>query len=262
MFELLEHVNDERHRPWYECSVVHIVGTDTDVGKTIATAACAAALIAHGKTVAVYKPAQTGVQPNMPADAQLAAYLSGADSYEGVRLPDAMAPVAAAEKNGCVLPSLDEYAKTIHQLRDSYDVVIVEGSGGVSVDIGTAVNSRGWGHQADLMSLIAEDVHDSCAVIVARIGLGTLNHTLLTYEYLRVRSLNVAGVLIGAMPSSPTEIHRSNLDFLVRLGCPVLGAIPEGAGKSFVVGEDTEFVHCFDELQEFRKNASRWCGIE
>ncbi|MCB8799113.1 dethiobiotin synthase, partial [Escherichia coli] len=78
--------------------VLLITGTDTEVGKTISTAALAAVLSGVG-SVAVYKPVQTGVSGSEPGDAAEVARLSGIrDAVEGIRFRDPMAPVAAAER--------------------------------------------------------------------------------------------------------------------------------------------------------------------
>jgi dethiobiotin synthetase len=63
-------------------------------------------------------------------------------------------------------------------------------------------------------------------LVVARAGLGTLNHTALTLEAIHARGLTCAGVVIGSWPREPDLAARTNLDDLG----PVLGRIPEGAG--------------------------------
>jgi len=72
--------------------IIFVTGTDTDVGKTITTAALAAALGARGRTVAVYKPAQAGTYDGQ-GDIDVVRRLAGlSDVHEGIRLADAMAP--------------------------------------------------------------------------------------------------------------------------------------------------------------------------
>lgn len=118
-----------------DCTIINIVGTDTDVGKTVVTAALAAALINQGRSVALYKPTQTGVNPQEIGDVQYAAALSGASPYEGVRFSHPMAPIAAAQLENKDLPTLQEHQQTIQMLANQFDVVIVEGAGGVTVDL-------------------------------------------------------------------------------------------------------------------------------
>ena len=65
------------------------------------------------------------------------------------------------------------------------------------------------------------------AVVVARAGLGTLNHTALTMEALHRRGIS-AGVVIGAWPADPELVHWANLTELVP---DMVGALPDGAGR-------------------------------
>ena len=77
--------------------VLVITGTDTEVGKTVATAVIAAALAARGQRVLAIKLAQTGVGENEDGDAQTIARLAGVEVDEHLRLPDPLAPDVAAE---------------------------------------------------------------------------------------------------------------------------------------------------------------------
>jgi dethiobiotin synthetase len=75
------------------------------------------------------------------------------------------------------------------------------------------------------------------AVVVARAGLGTLNHTALTVEALRVRGLRCAGVVVGAWPAAPDLAARCNLDDLPAVtGVALLGALPEDSGGLAAAG--------------------------
>jgi len=193
------------------------------VGKTITTAVLAAALSGSGwSRVAVYKPAQTGVCPGEPGDMDEVRRLSGVDRVsEGIRLRAPMAPAAAAQREGATLPTLDQHVKHIRTLAQATDHVLVEGAGGLLVEL------DGEGHT--LADLAARFPEDSGTVVVVRSGLGTLNHTLLTLEALRSRGLPVAGIVIGSWPSIPDDVERGNLEFLRRLNVPFLGIVPEGA---------------------------------
>ncbi|MFB9840307.1 AAA family ATPase, partial [Actinoallomurus acaciae] len=77
-------------------SVLVVTGTDTGVGKTVTTAAVAALARARGSSVAVVKPAQTGVRPDMPGDLDEVRRLAGiTDLHEFARYAAALAPAAA-----------------------------------------------------------------------------------------------------------------------------------------------------------------------
>ena len=86
-------------------SIVLVTGTGTDIGKTIGTAALAAALREEGKEVHVVKPIQTGFPGPNGGDLDTVAELTGIDNLHGfVRYPEPMAPVAAAQRAGMRLP--------------------------------------------------------------------------------------------------------------------------------------------------------------
>jgi dethiobiotin synthase len=200
--------------------VVLITGTDTGVGKTITTAALAAVLNGKGRSVAVYKPCQSGAADGDSDPAEITR-LAGVAAEAGVVLQEPMAPVAAAAIDGTPLPALASHAGRIRELAVSHDHVLVEGAGGLLVEL----DSDG-GTLADLGSLLA-----AAFVVVARAGLGTLNHTALTLEALAARGLDVLGVVLGSWPASPDAVHHSNRQVLGSLRVPVIGALPERASE-------------------------------
>lgn len=206
-----------------------ITGTDTDVGKTIVTAALAAALTAQGRRVAVYKPVQTGEPPGDPrhgGDAGVVARLAG-DAVvlaEGIRLTEPMAPIPAAAADGRELPGVEAHRAEIERLREQAEVVLVEGAGGLLVPLTAA------GHTlADLCGAAAGQL-----VVVARPGLGTLNHTALTVEAAQARGVALGGLVLGSWPQVPSAVEMSNRHTLRELcrehGVPWWDALPEGAG--------------------------------
>ena len=202
--------------------IIFVTGTDTDVGKTITTAALAAALRARGRTVAVYKPAQAGTYDGQ-GDTDVVRRLTGlSDVHEGIRLPDAMAPVAAAARAGVRLPPAQAHAAAIRQLAAARDHTLVEGAGGLLV----ALDQDG----RTLADIALATGPAAAAVVVCRAGLGTLNHTELTVEALTRRGIPIHGLVIGSWPRRPTDIDTSNWDYLSRHSVPLIGIIPEGAG--------------------------------
>jgi dethiobiotin synthetase len=201
--------------------IILVTGTDTGVGNTITTAALAAVLHGTGRSVAVYKPCQSGAAAG-DSDAVEIVRLAGAVTAEtGVVLQEPLAPVAAAAVDGTPLPRVAAHAERVRELAASHDHVLVEGAGGLLVEL----DSDG-GTLADLGSLLA-----AAFVLVARPALGTLNHTALTLEALAVRDLQVIGVVLGSWPGSPDFVHHSNRRVLGSLRVPFLGALPEQASE-------------------------------
>lgn len=206
-----------------------VTGTDTEVGKTVATAAIAAALTAQGQRVLAVKPTQTGLPPGEPGDADAVARLAGVPVREFVRLPGPLAPDIAARRAGVALPTVAEHAAALADLAHSgeYDVVLVEGVGGLLVRLDAA-----GGTLADLAGELGRAGVRAGFAVVVRAGLGTLNHTELTLEALRRRGLDLVGVIIGSTPARPDLATQTNLGQLRVLADErLLGSLPELAGQ-------------------------------
>ena len=178
-------------------TVLFVTGTDTEVGKTVVTAALAAVQLSLGRTVAVVKPAQTGVAPDEDGDLAEVRRLAGdVATYEGVRLPDPLAPDTAARVAGLELPGLAEQRGLIDRVASAHDATLVEGAGGVLVNLG-----ENW-NLIDLADSVRYAGHQVVFVVVARAGLGTLNHAGLTVQAIQARALEVAGVVVGCLARS------------------------------------------------------------
>ncbi|WP_189336980.1 dethiobiotin synthase [Actinoplanes ianthinogenes] len=202
--------------------MVLVTGTDTEVGKTITTAAVAAAAQAAGLRVAVLKPGQTGTITGAPTDAEVVSRLAGPDTVKTLaEYPEPLAPLAAAKV--AELPALELYevVDAIRAEADKHDLVLVEGAGGLLVPMGLRPSGEAWTF-ADLATTLGANV-----LVVARAGLGTLNHTALTLEALDRRGVP-AKVILGAWPAEPELVHWANLSELVP---HLVGALPAGAGS-------------------------------
>jgi dethiobiotin synthetase len=213
-------------------SVLVVTGTDTGVGKTVATAALACSARLAGIEVAVCKPVQTG----SPRDDDLAdvARLAGVSELYGTwRYPEPLAPAAAAERAGIALPTLDELVASIASV--DAKLTLVEGAGGLLVELG-----EGGVTLRDL----AADLQAAVLVVVSP-GLGTLNHTALTLEALAVQDIPCAGLVIGAWPREPGVAQAGNRDALARLA-DVRAVLPEGAGSLSGAAFETMSAVAFD----------------
>ncbi|MBA3489174.1 MAG: ATP-dependent dethiobiotin synthetase BioD [Longispora sp.] len=204
-----------------------VTGTDTGVGKTIVTAALAAAGAARGLRVAVVKPTQSGLGPDGVSDMDIVTQLAGVHTRELVRYPDPLAPLTAARVSNQPELSLGSTVDAIRKL--DHDLVLVEGAGGLLV----AMGEGGW-----TIADLTRELNARC-VVVTRPDLGTLNHTALTLEALARRELD-AHLVIGSWPRRPELVHHTNLDDLP----PWVGKLPENAGTL--------------PVREFRERASGW----
>ena len=161
-----------------------VTGTDTGVGKTVVSAALVSRYRAH-VPVRYWKPIQTGIEQDDDTSdvARLAACRPDELFRSGIRLPRAVSPHLAARLSGTTIalqPLVESFARQPDPTR-----WIVEGAGGVLVPINATQT------MADLMCALALPV-----VVVARSGLGTINHTLLTIEALHRREIQVAGIVL------------------------------------------------------------------
>ncbi|MEX2461215.1 MAG: dethiobiotin synthase [Paenibacillaceae bacterium] len=167
-----------------------VVGTDTGVGKTIVTAALTAALRAENMNVGIWKPMQSGELLGSGAtDAERLLQYTGLNEQ-----PEAVAtftfeapltPLLAAKQAGVTL-TLQGLAAAGEDLLNRYESLLIEGAGGVAVPL------TDDSLMVDLISELRIP-----ALIVARSGLGTINHTLLTVSYLRQHGVPIIGFIIN-----------------------------------------------------------------
>lgn len=191
-------------------SPLWVLGTDTGVGKTYVARRIAEAWAAHCPVV-YRKPFQTGVtgQDDPEADAfQLRG--PGIQVETGVLLREPLSPLAAAEREGRIL---DLEALRAWTLRPAPGAkVLLEGVGGVMVPLAPHRHFLAWATELKLP-----------AVVVARGGLGTLNHTLLTCEALMMRGWSIPAVILNPGVDRSREAAQENAAGLRRfLPVPVL----------------------------------------
>ncbi|BBZ28387.1 ATP-dependent dethiobiotin synthetase BioD [Mycolicibacterium madagascariense] len=202
-------------------SVLVVTGTDTGVGKTVATAALACHARVIGRDVAVCKPVQTG---EIDGDDDLAevSRLAGVETLApGWRYPEPLAPVAAAARAGLPLPTRDDLLALVRGVDRPGRLTLVEGAGGLLVEIGADATTL-----RDLAQAL-----DAAVLVVVRAGLGTLNHAALTVESLAAHGLSCAGLVVGSWPAEPGPAETSNREALEQIA-PVRGVLPAGLGDS------------------------------
>jgi dethiobiotin synthetase len=196
-----------------------VTGTDTGVGKTEVAAALVAGFRARGLDVGAMKPAQSGVEDGLPTDAdRLREAAGGADPMELVcpySLAAPLAPAVAARLEGVEI-SLDHVLACARELSRRHAALVVEGAGGLLVPL-TARETY-----ADLAVALGMPV-----LVVARAGLGTVNHAALTCEALRARGLAVAGVVLNRATAATDPSEPHNAAEIERLtGARVLATLP------------------------------------
>lgn len=206
-----------------------VTGTDTGVGKTLVSAALVRRLVQQGCSVGVMKPVETGVDAG-PSDHSDAARLMAAagstdalDLMSPYRFSSPVAPLSAAMAQGQVI-ELGEIVRRYDELAARYPCVVVEGVGGLLVPMG-----RDW-DIADLISRLGLPV-----VLVGRVGLGGINHALLTLESLERRRITVMALILNETAPSTTPIQQEQCASTIallrdRITVPLLGPLPHEAG--------------------------------
>lgn len=219
-----------------------VTATDTGVGKTAVAAALVLAARRSGLDVGAMKPAESGCARGAdgalaPADALvLHAAAGGADPLDWVcpyRLEAPLAPGVAAAREGVDI-DLAEIERRFRLLEGRHrDGVVVEGAGGLLVPIDPAFSTV-----ADLALALGLP-----ALVVARSGLGTINHTALTVEALATRGIECRGVILNAADESTEAAAADNARAIERLvdvpvlAClPHLPGVPPGERASIVAG--------------------------
>jgi len=196
-----------------------VTGTDTGVGKTVVAAAICAALAARSERVAAFKPAVTGLdEPEgpWPRDHVLLASVAHAGQYPcdvaPYRFEPAVSPHYAAELAGTSI-DFARLGALASAAAAGADALVCEGVGGLMVPLTATHLVRDFAAQLDLP-----------LVIVARPGLGTISHTLLTIETARAARLRPVGVVMTPWPAHPSPGELSNRRTVELLGgCPVVG---------------------------------------
>jgi dethiobiotin synthetase len=200
-----------------------VTGTDTGVGKTVASLLLMRVLFQAGVSPRYWKPLQTGCTTAYAADSD-ARFIHthcpeffGRDAAEdiGMLFPAPKAPLFAARDVGCRVNM--EALCAAAPLYSAQFPLVMEGAGGVLVPV-TETQCM-----ADLMVLMG-----AIPIVIARAGLGTINHTLLTVEALHGRGLVPVGIILMESPHLPTvpDMLAENMEAIRRAsGVPVYGVV-------------------------------------
>ena len=206
-------------------SGIFVTGTGTEVGKTVVAAAIARTLADDGLSVAVFKPAVTGLdeQPEDPPsplidgdpapralpDHELLRLAAGSTQSDEEIAPYRYGPAASPHLAAALADDEIEPKRLRETARSAAigaDALVCEGVGGFLVPLAPDY----------LVRDLAVDLALPLAIAAAP-GLGTINHTLLTIEAARAAGLEVAAVVLTPWPQHPTAIERSNRETIASL---------------------------------------------
>lgn len=208
-----------------------VTGTGTEVGKTVVAAALAHNLRRKGSTVAVFKPAVTGLDEPGETDHALLRRAAGSAQSDDEIAPYRYGPpasphLAAAEAGDEIDP--ERLRSAASNAAAGVDFIVCEGVGGLLVPLAWRVCSgmRDKLARPYLVRDLAVDLRLPL-VVVASPGLGTINHTLLTLESARAAELSVAAVVLTPWPEEPSAIERSNQETIESLGEVPVRTLPQ-----------------------------------
>lgn len=207
-----------------------VVGTDTGVGKTVVTAGLVGWLRRDGVDAVGVKPCQTGAPED--DDARFVERVCGESEATtcGRRLGPALAPAVAARVTGTDL-SYETIREHCREAIEANERAVVEGIGGLRVPLTET---------AEVIDLVAD--LDLPTLVVARSGLGTLNHTALTVEALRDRGVDVRGIVLNQYEGASVA-ERTNPNVIeAMVDCPVATLEPIATDGEAGLADDGDAV--------------------
>jgi dethiobiotin synthetase len=199
---------------------IFVLGTDTGVGKTVVAGALAAVLRAAGRDAGVMKPFASGGYDDTLFLKKMSGAAETRDEITPFYFKHPLAPYASLQlekRRPAFKPR--GWVKRLGRagLWDRHDVWVVEGIGGALVPI-----------TKDYDCLDAARETGLPAIVVSRLGLGAINHSLLTVRAARARGVKVVGIVLNNTAAGPAGLaEKTNPKVIAELaGCPVLGVFP------------------------------------
>jgi len=196
-----------------------VTGTGTEVGKTVVAAALAADLRRQESSVAVFKPAVTGLGEPGETDHALLRRAAGSTQSDDEIAPYRYGPPASPHLAAAQAGEEIDPERLRHAAREAAagaDRLVCEGVGGLLVPLASSY----------LVRALAADL-ELPLVIAASPGLGTINHTLLTIEAARAAGLSIAAVVLTPWPARPSAIESSNRETIEALGEVTVRVLPQ-----------------------------------
>lgn len=201
--------------------VIAVVGIDTDIGKTVATGLLAKSALSRPVSVITQKITQTGCQ-KFSEDIETHRKIMGIDVLDedraGLTCPylfkEPCSPHLAARMENITI-DLDKITEATRKLQEKYDLLFLEGAGGLQVPLDD---------QTMLLDYLQNQ--DLPVILVTGNKVGSINHTLLALEALAARKIRVLGMVYNRYASVSEKVTLDSKEiFLTRL--PAFGYEPE-----------------------------------
>ena len=198
---------------------IFVTGTATNIGKTFVTALLVGCLSSKYNKIAVVKPIESGVVKSSKSALNsikkiLKKKSDKVDFYNFVTFKQPVAPFTASLINKKPI-DFNMIVKNINHLKGKYDLVVIEGAGGLKVPITKKLQ------MIDLIKKIKADV-----ILVTSPSLGTINHTLLSYEALKRMKIKFRGIIINNYPKKPNISEIYNPIIISQNNVKILGLVP------------------------------------
>jgi dethiobiotin synthetase len=207
---------------------IFITGTGTEIGKTIVTSFLFLALQEMGVKTKIFKPIQTGLVEESDSFADQYWFEEVIGEEKGSTgmyyMEPAVSPhLASAITNTLIEPN--DIKNKILELKNQYDVVLVEGAGGLAVPL--IENSFGF--------YMTKDFIQECqlpTIIVSLAGLGAIHHTLTTVTYAEKHNIDILGLIFNHFDQN-NMIHVDNVRTIHKmLNLPIITKLPTMASLS------------------------------
>lgn len=216
---------------------IFITATGTDIGKTYVSGLIAKHIKDKGLNIGYYKAALSGSNDIKDSDAwyvkQQADLPDSYDEMVSYTYKHAYSPHLAAQIEGNP-PDIKIIKNAYKDISKKHDYMIVEGSGGIICPIRYDSNQK----------IFLEDIIKELnipSLIIADAGLGTINSTVLTIEYMRSKNLKINGVILNRFEMS-NKMHEDNKKMIEEMtGIKIIGVVIDGILKLYKENIETLF---------------------
>lgn len=205
---------------------LYVIGTNTDIGKTFVSGLILKKLIEEGVKAGYYKPVLSGAIRNgdklIPMDCEEVMKISGLNeeyvNMVSYILENPYSPHLASEVENISI-DFDRIKKDYLSVKNKYDFVLCEGSGGIICPINFLETK-----------IMLEDIileFGLPIILVSNSGLGSINHTVLTVSYLKNLGIKVSGIILNGFDRQ-NIIHRDNKRIIKELtGIKRIATVPK-----------------------------------
>ncbi|MBW5392928.1 dethiobiotin synthase [Brachyspira pilosicoli] len=216
---------------------IFITATGTDIGKTYVSGLIAKHIKDKGLNIGYYKAALSGSNDIKDSDAwyvkQQADLPDSYDEMVSYTYKHAYSPHLAAQIEGNP-PDIKIIKNAYKDISKKHDYMIVEGSGGIICPIRYDNNQK----------IFLEDIIKELnipSLIIADAGLGTINSTVLTIEYMRSKNLKINGVILNRFEMA-NKMHEDNQKMVEEMtGVKIIGVVIDGILKLYKENIETLF---------------------